>query len=271
VDNADESWQVRRVEHATRPSLEDWVDWLFERHQRDLTFQELRRSLQALSGAYVERRDLHAAPKALDGKGKRAAFACFFAPLHFVVVREILASLERAHPITEVVDLGCGTLGAGLAWATSLAGRTPVGGVDVNRWAVDEARHSAEFFGVVSRVQVGDLVEARLPVGSPGIVLAYAVNELAIAERARLLARLLAAAAQGARVLVVEPIARTLTAAWWPGWEEAFGRAGGNAEAWRFQVDLPRRLQELDRAAGLDHRQLKARSLWLAGPGDNVG
>ena len=45
------------------------------RHRAELTFAEVRRALQALSSLYVERRDAIAAGKALEGRGKRAAFA----------------------------------------------------------------------------------------------------------------------------------------------------------------------------------------------------
>ncbi|HKQ60062.1 MAG TPA: hypothetical protein VJS92_02180, partial [Candidatus Polarisedimenticolaceae bacterium] len=41
--------------------------------------------------------------------------------------------------------------------------------------------------------------------------------------------------------------------------------AGGRADEWRLPAELPEPLRKLDRAAGLDHRELTARSLWLAG------
>jgi hypothetical protein len=40
-------------------------------------------------------------------------------------------------------------------------------------------------------------------------------------------------------------------------------RIGGRADEWRFRVELPERLALMDRAAGLDHRELTGRSLWL--------
>jgi hypothetical protein len=107
---------------------------------------------------------------------------------------------------------------------------------------------------------VGRIERERLPGAASGILLAYAVNEVEAAERERLLGRLLEAAGRGARLLVVEPIARRLTP-WWDAWAEAFRRGGGRDDTWRFPAELPERLRLLDRAAGLDHRELTARSL----------
>jgi len=63
-------------------------------------------------------------------------------------------------------------------------------------------------------------------------------------------------------VLIVEPIAKRMSG-WWPHWEGAFQQAGGAAREWRFAVPLPPRQRALGRAAGLDPRELTARSLWL--------
>ena len=55
---------------------------------------------------------------ALDSAGKRAAFALFYAPLHFIAVTEVIRALatSREAPAT-ILDLGCGTGAAGAAWA----------------------------------------------------------------------------------------------------------------------------------------------------------
>jgi hypothetical protein len=75
---------------------------------------------------------------------------------------------------------------------------------------------------------------------------------------------LLAAALNGAPVLVIEPIARRLTL-WWDDWAREWKAAGGREDEWRFRVDLPKKLALMDKAAGLDHRELTGRSLWLPG------
>jgi hypothetical protein len=66
------------------------------------------------------------------------------------------------------------------------------------------------------------------------------------------------------RVLVIEPIARGVTP-WWDRTAARIAAAGGRADEWRFPVDLPRPLRLLDKAAGLDHRELTARSLYCSG------
>ena len=43
----------------------------------------------------------------------------------------------------------------------------------------------------------------------------------------------------------------------------AFDETGGRADEWRFQVPLPAIVAKLDRAAGLNHRELTGRSLWM--------
>jgi hypothetical protein len=70
-------------------------------------------------------------------------------------------------------------------------------------------------------------------------------------------------------VLIVEPIARRLV----PWWDESAARtvaAGGRADEWRFAANLPPLLQTLDKAAGLDHRELTARTLYFGGAGHPV-
>ena len=97
---------------------------------------------------------------------------------------------------------------------------------------------------------------------SRAVLAAYAVNELAPASRAALLSTLLDAHRHGDRILIVEPIARRALS-WWAEWEEAFLAAGGRADEWRFPADLPEATRHLARAAGLDPRELTARSLLL--------
>jgi SAM-dependent methyltransferase len=240
-----------------------WVDALEARHTRSLTFAEVRRALQALSSMYVQRRGKLAGGDALGTAGKRAAFALYYGPLHFLAVRDIVRALGAARPAPRtVVDLGCGTGVAGAAWALEADARPRVTGVDRSGWAVEEARWTLARLGVRGEVRRADLLSVPLPGRGGGIVSAFAANELPEPTRAGLLQRLLEAARQGARVLVVEPIARGVTP-WWPAWAEEFARAGGRSDEWRFPAALPPRLALLDRAAALDHRELTARSLWI--------
>jgi hypothetical protein len=245
------------------PTFERWVEELRERYLSELSFQELRRALQALSTLYVAKRHRVGTGVALAGAGKRAAFALFYAPIHFLVVDRIIRALGAARrPLERVVDLGCGTLPAGAAWATACGHRPPIHGYDVNRWTLEEARRTLATWGLTGRLERADAATVRLPAGGSGIVAAWAANELADPARARLLDRLLGAHRAGAAILVVEPIAKRQLA-WWPRWSEQVEHAGGRADTWRFDVELPPLLRELDRAAGMRHAALKARSIYL--------
>jgi hypothetical protein len=240
-----------------------WYSALEARHLETLTFAEVRRALQALSSLYVERRDRLDRGKALDSAGKRAAFALFYGPLHFFTVREIVRALRAAlPPLRRIVDLGCGTGAAGAAWATEARARPEISGIDVSGWAIGEAEWNLHALRLTASFRRGRLSQVRLGKPAEGIVLAYTVNELGVDEQRELLGRLLAAAAAGSRVLVVEPIAKRAVP-FWPVWADAFLAAGGRSDVWRFPAELPESMRLLDKAAGLDHRELTARSLWL--------
>ena len=245
------------------PPFERWVADLEKRHLAELSFAEVRKGLQAVSSLYVERRGRIGAGAVFEGAGKRAAFALFFGPLHHLVVRDVVAAVGGASPpLARVVDLGCGTGAAGAAWA--LAAGAQVSGVERNGWAAREARETYAALGLRGRAAVGDLLRERLPGRGSGILLGWVVNELEEPARAALLPRLLEAGRRGARVLVVEPIA-SRPVPWWAEWAESFAGAGGRDDLWRFPASLPPTLALLDKAAGLDHRVLTARSLWLPG------
>jgi hypothetical protein len=244
-------------------SLDSWLAALDERHLANLTPSEVARALRALSSCYVERRGRLARGGALDTAGKRAAFALFYAPFHFLVTREIVRSVPQStHRLEQLIDLGCGTGSAGAAWALE-AHRARVTGFDKNPWAVAEANWTYRQFGIDGRAVRQELGRTVLRAGPRvGILAAYAVNELSDDARGALLPRLLAAHRSGARIFVIEPIARRM-AGWWAAWETAFVADGGAAAEWRFTIDLPARQRALGKAAGLDPRELTARSLLL--------
>jgi SAM-dependent methyltransferase len=242
-----------------------WLEALEQRHLADLTTSEVARALRALSSCYVERRAKLARGGALDGAGKRAAFALFYAPLHFFVVRELvraIGSASRPGSVARILDLGCGTGAAGAAWALE-CGRCAVDGVDRNAWAVAEANWTYRTLGLAGRARQADVDRLAVHGGNgQAILAAYTVNELPDATRAALLPRLIDAHEHGSRILIVEPIARRM-AGWWTGWASAFTAAGGTAAEWRFATPLPERQRQIGRAAGLDPRELTARSLWM--------
>ena len=243
-----------------------WLTALETRHLSDLTTSEVARALRSLSSCYVERRVKLAEGDALATKGKRAAFALFYGPLHFLVTQRIVQSIPSAvGGIREVLDLGCGTGAAGAAWGIETGAGT-VKGYDRHPWAVTEASWTYRHFRLHGRAIQRDIARTRINVTpATAIVVAYAINELSQGVRGALLQELLDAHQHGARVLVIEPIARRLSP-WWDEWRDAFQRSGGRADEWRFAVDLPSTQRTFARAAGLDPRELTARSLWLDRP-----
>jgi hypothetical protein len=253
--------------HQSQPdddAFAAWLEALQERHLADLKFSEVTRALRALSAAYVERRGGFGEGAPLQGAGKRAAFALFYGPLHFMLVRAIVQSIPGTlDSVQSIVDLGCGTGASGSAWALA-CGRVPrVTGVDRSAWALGEARLTYRHFGLRARAVRDDVARAVLEQGRAALLAAFTMNELGGDARDRLMARLMARAQRGDRMLVIEPLARRI-APWWDCWRDRVLAAGGRADEWRFRIDRPALVEKLDRAAGLDHRELTGRSLWLA-------
>ncbi len=241
-----------------------WIASLEARHVADLTFPEISRALRALSSAYVERRQRLVQGEALAGAGKRAAFALFYGPLHYLLVRAIVGALPRALVPRSgtLVNLGSGSGAAGAAWA--LRTHAPILAIDRHPWALAEAAWTCRQFRLKARTVQADLVAARLPRAPCDVIAAFALNELRDRPRDDLLARLVERARLGDRLLVVEPLAG-FVAPWWSRWRDTIVDAGGRADEWRFRVELPPFVAKLDRAAGLNHRELSGRSLFLAG------
>jgi SAM-dependent methyltransferase len=248
---------------SLRDAFDAWLEAALARFLPPLSFPELRRGVQALSSLYVERRgEGRLAERALDSAGKRAAFACFYAPLHFLTLHHALAHLHwPGEAPARIADLGCGTGAAGAAVATRLERRPPVLGVDRSGFALGEARHTYRAFGVAARTRRGALPAALPPPRRGDLwVLGWAVNECAPAVETALRARLVDAAAKGVALLVAEPLAGPATP-WWRDWVRALAPAGLHSHEVKVRVDLPATLAKLDRAAGLDHRLLSARVL----------
>jgi hypothetical protein len=239
----------------------DWMVALEERHLSELRMSEVTRALRALSTRYVTRRGEHLL-RSLDTKGKRAAFALYYAPLHFLATDLIVHALGAQTPAPDsILDIGCGTGAAGAAWALAAGGSPRITGIDRHPWAVDEARWTYRTLGLHGRARQGDA--SRLPAAGAGsaVVAAYVLNELPDSARTSLEVGLADAAGRGARVLIIEPISRSISP-WWDATASRLASAGGRADEWRFAVDVPPLLRLLDKAAGLDHRELTARSLY---------
>ncbi|HEY2382551.1 MAG TPA: methyltransferase domain-containing protein [Terriglobia bacterium] len=240
----------------------EWLEALERRHLAHLKFSEVRRAVQALSSLYVERRDRIDARSPFSGAGKRAAFAMYFAPLHFLLIREIVRALDVPLPkATSILDLGCGTGVAGAAWATQSDPPPKVIGIDRNSWALQECKWTYQQLRIPGTTRNADLSTLRIPAAT-AVVAALTMNELNAPSRDRFRAEFIRTARSGAPILIVEPIARRV-ASWWDDWAVDWRKAGGRADEWRFKIQLPEPLALMDRAAGLNHRELTGRSLWL--------
>ena len=240
-----------------------WLESLEARHLANFRIAEVTRALRALSSAYVQRRQTLAGGAALNSAGKRAAFALFYGPLHLLTIGQIIRSLDAADPApSEVLDLGCGTGVGGAAWALCAGGAPRVTGIDRHPWAADESRWTYRQLALRGQARAGDLKRLPPTKSSTAVVAAYVLNELDKERRSSLEMELLDAATRGTRVLIVEPIARSLT----PWWDETTSRVralGGREDEWRFPVELPPLLRTLDKAAGLNNQELTAKSLYL--------
>ena len=243
--------------------LAHWIAALEAKHLAELTFPEVSRALRALSSTYVERRQKLAEGAALSGAGKRAAFALFYGPLHYLLLTHIVERLPGATAdVRTLLDLGCGTGASGAAWAGACPTAPRVVGIDRHPWAIGEAAATYRAFKIPATVRQGDIANAVLPKGPASILAAFTMNELGDPERDALLGRLVERARQGDRVLIVEPLAG-FVARWWNRWRDTFEAAGGRADEWRLRTELPPIVAKLDRAAGLNHREITGRSLWL--------
>ncbi len=232
------------------------------RHFANLRFSEVTRALRALSSAYVERRESALAEhRALDGAGKRAAFALYYGSIHFELIRAIAGRLEQPKGPGLVIDLGCGTGVAGAAIATLTSPVSRVIGIDTHPWTLEEARFTYRALGLQADVRRGFAGRTRIPDNATFVVGAFVVNELKPEERQDLLRELTATIGRGTAVLIVEPISLRISP-WWEEWRAAFLPMGGRADEWKIRIDLPPIVKRLAKSSSLRPDALTARSLF---------
>lgn len=245
--------------------LDAWLAGARERAS-GLAMRDLRKGVRALSSLYVERRHHAGAAAALEGSAKRAAFASFYAALHFLTAYHAAERLLcGAPPPARIVDVGAGTGAAGAGLACALGSKPRLLALERSGWALGEARHTFAAFGLSARLR-----RVRLPAGLPQpratdlLCAGWLLNECEPDARETLLDWLATGARRGARILVLEPLAGGAV----PWWTEAAARladAGIESRLLKLRIRRPGLVEELDRAAGLDHREVGARILW--GPG----
>ena len=259
---------VPYLEGALRVDFDAWLEATVARHTVDLEFRELRKGAQALSWLYVERRgEVDLAARAVEGRGKRAALASYYAPLHFLAAQHALARIGAARfgAVRRVIDLGCGTGATGAA-AARMLDCADVVAIDRSGFALSEARHTYAAFGLLSHTKRAQLPSAT-PRPAPGEVwvLGWAVNELDDRSRNALGERIVRAIEAGVRLLLLEPLASGVVP-WWSEWCAELSPFGVVDLESKARVALPEWISRVDRASGLDHRVIGARV--LAGPFD---
>ena len=249
-----------------RAAFDAWLDDAVARHTAALDFREVRKGAQALSWLYVERRgEVDLAARSVEGRGKRAALATYFAPLHFLTALHAMERIGSARfgTIRRLVDVGCGTGASGSAVATAL-GCGDVTGIDRSGFALSEARHTYAAFGLLARTRRGRVPDL-LPRAEAGDLWLFGWSANEMDERARdaVLERIVRAIGFGTRILIFEPLAGSIVP-WWPAWRAALAPLGVADYECKAPVALPEWIARLDSASGLDHRVLGARA--LAGP-----
>ena len=254
--------------------FDSYLQQLEQRHLANLTMSEVNRALRALSSAYVERRESALADhKALDGAGKRAAFALYYGPLHFLLVQHIIKEIGVTLAPGLCVDLGCGTGVAGAAVADyhralrkDERSELRVLGIDSHPWTLDEARFTYKTFGLRHDVRRGHAGTTRFPSDTSIVVAAFVVNELKDKDRAALLEQIVSGSrlsTPGSRhVLIVEPISQRISP-WWNEWAAAFEKIGGRSDLWKARIEPPPIVKRLAKASGLRPEMLTARSLFV--------
>ena len=242
-----------------------WLEALEKRHLGGLTFPEVRRALQALSSLYVERRDRLATGAALEGAGKRAAFALFYGPLHFLLVREIVRALGAARPRPPRVAgprlrHGVGRRGVGARSASARPPRRGPQRLGRGRGALDASR--ARPAGL--RAKGG---RARRSEAGPADRGGRRLHRERVGGRRR---------AAPARLRAAAPRTPGRACSWWSRWLAApwpGGTLGGRVHRARRpcgRVAVPRSaLRPLSRSStarrGSTTRELTGRSLWVPG------
>ena len=222
---------------VTCHGFDTWMRALETRHLADLQFREVTRALRALSSTYVERRGKLSSGAALSGNGKRAAFALFYGPLHYLLVRAIAERIPDAPGMSRA------------SWSISDAAparpardgpvRVPkhptLFGVDRHPWAVAEAAAGYRELGVSGRTEWATLARDSLPKGQAYLA-AFTLNELSTTTGRRSRSGCSSAARRAAPCCWWNP-SPSLRRPGGPPPIAPFLDAGGHADEWRISAD----------------------------------
>ncbi len=244
-----------------------YLQALEDRHLKDLKFSEVTRALRALSAGYVEKREEGGVARALDGRGKRAAFALYYGTTHFLASLALIRDLDLGFTgggRATILDLGCGTGVCGAAWALGSSSPTTVVGADRSSFALHEARWTYQTLrlkGETSRSITEVLDSIRRP---EGIVIGWTLNEIDDDRRAAITAKLLPWVLKGSRLLVIEPVSKRV-APWWDPWIAKLPPAVCQVSEKRLRLPLPPKIALLARSAGLSTDETALRVLTSRG------
>ncbi len=230
-----------------------FLEALVERHLKDLKFGEVTRALRALSADYVEKREVGGLARALDGRGKRAAFGLYYGAIHFLTTQAMISDAglgfeDSGRPT--ILDLGCGTGVCSAAWALGSADPVSVVAADRSSFALHEARWTYQMLRISAKTS-RSITEALDAVRRPdGIVIGWTLNELDGERRDLIATRLLPWVAKGSRLLVIEPVSKRVTP-WWDEWTARFPKERCSSQERKLRLSLPPKIALLARAAGL--------------------
>lgn len=242
-------------------TFQEWLNANEAFYGQNLTFPEIRRALQALSTRYVQKRDkVHGHDKM--GLGHQAAFCLFYGALHGLIVAETLGKLTPVLQLpsgAKILDLGCGNGICGAVWARLTPNPGPVHGIERQKWAVTATRQTYRQMGLKGLATTGCFLKSKWP-KADAILAAWALNELNTSEREKVRSRMLLHQNQGGYLFVLEPISRAISP-WWEKWGQPLLDQGANRGELKLNLSLPPLLAKLDKAAGMNHRQVKVRYL----------
>lgn len=250
-----------------------YFEALLDRHLKDLKFSEVTRALRALSAGYVEKREEGGLARALDGRGKRAAFALYYGATHFLATQALVRDLDLGFSgggRAAILDLGCGTGVCGAAWAIESATPPRIVGADRSSFALHEARWTYQTLRLkaeTSRSIAETLDSIRRP---EGVALGWTLNELDDEKRDAIAAKVLPWVSRGSRLLVIEPVSKRV-APWWDEWAARFPKERCLVLERRLRLALPPKVALLARSAGLGTDSMVVRVLVAKGQGGPGG